>query len=210
MRSAAAATVLGLALATGVPAAWALARPSAAAGVPVAQVLETSPASPSSPGTATPAVPVPPEATSPPAGLAIAALGIDAPIEPVGVAPDGQMAIPGDVARVGWYRFGPAPGGVGNAVLAGHVDDAEQGLGVLAPLREIAEGTEVVVTHAAGTATRWRVVSRELMDKQVLPLDAIFARAGTPRLVLITCGGPFLPELRSYRDNVVVVAEPLR
>ena len=30
-----------------------------------------------------------------------------------------------------------------------------------------------------------------------------------PRLTLITCGGPFLPEYRSYRDNVVVVAEPV-
>ena len=28
------------------------------------------------------------------------------------------------------------------------------------------------------------------------------------RLVVLTCGGPFLPEYRSYRDNVVVVAEP--
>jgi hypothetical protein len=27
---------------------------------------------------------------------------------------------------------------------------------------------------------------------------------------LITCGGPFLREFSSYRDNVVVVAEPVR
>ena len=71
-------------------------------------------------------------------------------------------------------------------------------------------GTEVVVTDAAGTMQRWRVVSRELIQKQVLPLDRLFARDGPPRLTLITCGGPFLPEFGSYRDNVVVVAEPLR
>ena len=40
------------------------------------------------------------------------------------------MDLPEDVDRVGWYRFGPAPGADGSAVLAGHVDDAEQGLGV--------------------------------------------------------------------------------
>jgi hypothetical protein len=43
----------------------------------------------------------------------------------------------------------------------------------------------------------------------VLPLDRLFARDGPPRLTLITCGGPFLPEFGSYRDNVVVVAELL-
>jgi sortase (surface protein transpeptidase) len=80
----------------------------------------------------------------------------------------------------------------------------------MAPLRAAEVGQEVAVTDAAGTTTRWRVVSRELIQKQVLPLDRLFAREGPPRLTLITCGGPFLPEYASYRDNVVVVAEPLR
>ena len=31
---------------------------------------------------------------------------------------------------------------------------------------------------------------------------------GPARLVLITCGGPFVPALSSYRDNLVVVAVP--
>jgi hypothetical protein len=53
------------------------------------------------------------------------------------------------------------------------------------------------------------VVSRELIEKQVLPLASLFQRAGPPRLVLVTCGGEFIPELRSYRDNVVVVSEPV-
>jgi sortase (surface protein transpeptidase) len=141
--------------------------------------------------------------------IAVPALGIDAAVDPVGVDPDGQMAIPADVGRVGWYRFGPVPGTPGSAVVAGHVDDAEQGLGILARLREAAAGQEVVVTDAEGTTSRWRVVSRELITKAALPLDRIFARSGPPRLVLLTCGGPFLPEYRSYRDNVVVVAEPV-
>jgi len=140
----------------------------------------------------------------------VPALGVDAAVDPVGVAPDGQMDIPHDIRHVGWYQFGPAPGGEGNAVLAGHVDDAEQGLGALAPLRDVEVGAEVLVTDTAGTATRWRVVSRELISKHALPLSALFARQGPPHLVLVTCGGPFLPEYRSYQDNVVVVAEPVR
>jgi sortase (surface protein transpeptidase) len=101
------------------------------------------------------------------------------------------------------------PGAPGSAVIAGHVDDRSQGLGALAPLRAAAPGDEVLVTDAAGATSRWRVVSRELITKQALPLDELFRRDGPPRLTLITCGGPFLPEYGSYRDNVVVVAEPI-
>jgi sortase (surface protein transpeptidase) len=94
-------------------------------------------------------------------------------------------------------------------VLAGHVDDVTQGLGALAPLRDAEPGAEVVVTDAAGADTRWQVVSRETVAKQALPVDRLFARSGPPRVVLITCGGEFLPEAGGYESNVVVVAEPL-
>jgi sortase (surface protein transpeptidase) len=220
VRPAAAGAVLGLALAIGAPTAWSLTRPPTTAGAPVVESLQT-PSAPSSPVPTTPTAPppavgtqvaAPPSRAAAPAPvrLAIPALGVDTAVDPEGVAPDGQMALPEDVSRVGWYRFGPTPGSDGSAVIAGHVDDREQGLGALAPLREAAVGTEIVVTDADGTTTRWRVVSRELITKQVLPLDQLFARSGPPRLTLITCGGPFLPEFRSYRDNVVVVAELVR
>ncbi len=217
MRPAAATAVLGMALAVGVPTTWSLTRPPASAGASVEQVLP-APATPSV-GRETPSVL--PELTARPADptgqvqrpapvrLSVPALGVDTAVDAVGVEPDGQMTIPAEVDRVGWYRFGPAPGDDGSAVLAGHVDDREQGLGAMAPLREAEVGAEVYVTDAAGATSRWRVVSREVISKQVLPLDRLFARDGPPRLTLITCGGPFLPEFASYRDNVVVVAEPV-
>jgi hypothetical protein len=40
-----------------------------------------------------------------------------------------------------------------------------------------------------------------------LPAD-VFDQAGAPRLVLISCGGPFDRARRSYRDNVVVYGVP--
>jgi sortase (surface protein transpeptidase) len=213
VRPAAAGAVLGLAVALGVPVAWQLTREPAAAGAPLGQVL-TAPA-PSAPPDGVPSVPtrdaaptVAPEQPAPVA-LTVPALGIEAPVDPVGVRDDGQMAIPDDVGRVGWYRFGPAPGGEGSAVLAGHVDDREQGLGELAPLREVEVGAEVLVTDTAGGTTRWRVVSRQQVDKQALPVDRLFAREGPPRLALVTCGGEFLPEQGRYESNVVVVAERL-
>ncbi|MGY1988425.1 class F sortase [Blastococcus sp. SYSU DS0669] len=219
MRPAAASAVLGLALAVGAPTAWALSRPDAAAGSPVDQVLER-PAAPTPPTAAPPTSPLPPVSVrdaaptvvpevAPPVRIEVPGLGVTAPVDPVGIAGDGQMELPEDVTRVGWYRFGPEPGVAGNSVIAGHVDDREQGPGALFPLRTAEPGEEITVTDAAGETTRWRVVSREVIEKDVLPLDEIFRRDGPPRLVVLTCGGPFLPEFRSYRDNVVVVAEPV-
>ncbi len=223
MRPAAAVTVLGIAVAVGVPATWEFTRPTAAAGPPAAQALAVPSTAPSaapldpapSPGTVEPLVPIrqaapaAPIAAPAPVRLEVPARGVTAAVDAVGVEPDGQMTVPAAVDRVGWYRFGPAPGEDGSAVLAGHVDSATQGLGALAPLRGAEPGDEVLVTDAAGATSRWRIVSRELIEKRALPLDQLFRRDGPPRLTLLTCGGPFLPEFGSYRDNLVVVAEPV-
>ena len=217
MRTPVAVLALGLALAIGTPTAWALTRPEPTAGVPVAAALAapaTAPAPTPLPvdrlpqTTARPAAPTAAPAVVPPVRVSLPARGIEAPIDPVGVEPEGEMTLPEDVDRVGWYSHGPVPGAAeGAAVVAGHVDDAEQGLGALAPLREAEPGDEVVVEAADGSTTRWSVTSRETIDKPGVPLGDLFARTGAPRLVLITCGGPFDADLRSYRDNVVVVAE---
>jgi hypothetical protein len=210
VRPAAVSAVLGLALAVGVPTAWSLTRPPAAAGAPVEAVLPAPAPPPAAPGaalTTRPAAPAVVPRPPAPVRLSVPARGVDAAVDAVGVEADGLMTVPAEVDRVGWYRFGPAPGEEGSAVLAGHVDSREQGLGAMAPLGQAAPGDEVVVTDAAGATTTWRIVTREPIQKQVLPVDRLFARTGPPRLTLITCGGPFLPEYGSYRDNLVVVAE---
>ncbi|GHE07408.1 class F sortase [Klenkia taihuensis] len=210
--------VLGVLLVVGVPTAWLLTRPGTSDGPPVAEVVATpdeagsggSSGVPLPPVTTRPATPQVVAAPPAPTRLAVPALGIDAAVDAVGVEPDGNMTIPEDVSRVGWYRFGPAPGAPeGSAVLAGHVDDAEQGLGAMSPLAEASVGDRVQVTDESGGSTTWQVVAREEFGKESVPLADLFARTGPPRLVLITCGGPFLADIRSYEDNVVVIAEPV-
>jgi Sortase domain len=211
----------GLALAAGAPAVWAGSRSATAAGPPLtAVVAPASPPAAAPPAVAAglvpqpavhPATPVPPAAVPAPARLVVPGAGVDAPVDPVGVTADGLLQLPDDVRRVGWYRFGPAPGQpAGTAVLAGHVDSWDQGLGALGRLRGVEPGQTVEVTDSAGGTTTWQVVTRRLVGKQQLPLAELFARTGPPRLVLLTCGGPFDETSRSYRDNLVVVAEPLR
>ncbi|WP_143220975.1 class F sortase [Actinomadura sp. CNU-125] len=144
-----------------------------------------------------------------PVELIVPQRDVAAPITPVGVDRKGRMAIPDDPAKVGWYRYGAAPGeGAGSVVIAGHVDSATSGLGALAALRGIEPGEDVRVRMSDGPSVRYRVVSREYIVKQAVPYQTLFARDGAPRLTLITCGGPFIERLGSYRDNLIVTAVP--
>lgn len=214
-----------LVVAVVVPVAWFLTRPSQSEGVTVgsfaasssAPPAASSPSAPPSPSASAPRVEVRPATPTGDAGKAdrpqrvrIPALGVDAPVDAVGVRKDGAMLIPEDVRRIGWYRFGSAPAdGAGATVLAGHVDSKEQGLGALGRLRELGVGDRVDVTLVSGDVVRYRVVGKETLVKKRLPTEELFARDGAPRLVLVTCGGPFIPEVSSYRDNLVVIAEPV-
>ncbi|HEY5879135.1 MAG TPA: class F sortase [Nakamurella sp.] len=145
---------------------------------------------------------------APPARLRIAALGVDAAVTPVGVD-DGELQVPDDVDTVGWYRFGPAPGDTGSAVLVGHVDDYRQGAGVLARIGDLNPGDPIEVVDDHGVTRPFVVVAREQWPKDETPLGRLFDRGGQPRLVLITCGGAFDPNRLEYDDNITVTAAPV-
>ena len=151
---------------------------------------------------------LPPERRGPvPVRVSIGALGVRAPVVPVGVD-GGTTEIPVDVGTVGWYRFGAEPGERGSAVFVGHVSSAVQGLGVFASLVEVSAGDRVEVGMSDGTTRAFRVVARRTMPKASLP-DEVFRRSGRPLLTLITCGGPFDEATGHYVDNVVVAAVPI-
>ena len=143
-----------------------------------------------------------------PARLLIGSARLRAPVVPVGDRGDGQLALPEDPGTVGWW-VGSAPAGDprGSTVLAGHVDSASAGLGALAVLRTLPVGTAVVLVDAFGTRHPYRVAARRSYPKTALPGDVLHARH-VPRLVLITCGGPFDQARHSYRDNLVIYAVP--
>ena len=141
-----------------------------------------------------------------PVRVLVQAVGIDSPVDAVGVAGEGQMEIPEEASRAGWYRFGPAPGQPGSAVLAGHVDDYLGRPGSLAALHEVEPGDEVVVVHEDGTRTSYLVRSRESVTKAELAVDRLFDREGEPRLVLVTCTGEWSEADGHYEENLVVTA----
>ena len=100
-----------------------------------------------------------------------------------------------------------APGAPqGSAVLVAHRDGRVQGHGVFYDLGQLSVGDKVVVTDAAGTKLKYKVVARELISKKGLPLKELFAIDGPHRLTLISCGGYYDKNNGGYQDNVVVTA----
>ena len=142
-----------------------------------------------------------------PVSIDLPTLGVaEAPVTDVGVEDNGDMEIPG-ASEVGWYRFGPSPGDMGSAVLAAHI--AFNGVdGVFRDLTEMRPGDRFSVNFSDGSSREFIVFGLRQWSKLEIPLEELFARDGTPRLVLITCGGNFNRALDSYDDNVVVIAIP--
>lgn len=145
-----------------------------------------------------------------PTRVTLARLGVDAPV--VGVDIDlgtGALDIPKNIQRVGFWKDGAAPGSAAGAILlAGHVDSAKDGGGAFYPLKSARRGDVVKVTSDDGKTRSYRVTSVRKVLKSQLP-DSIFSRTGPKRLILVTCGGPFLPAVGHYRDNVILTAAPV-
>ena len=147
---------------------------------------------------------------SPPVALSIAALALSMAVDPVGLAPDGTMALPGSARTAGWFQQGPVPAdGEGNVVIAAHVDDAEVGLGPFAGLRDLTVGDEIYVSDARGRHFGYRVTRVDQTHKAEVDPDTLFVGDLSPRLVLVTCGGRWDASVRHYQDNVIVWAEPM-
>ena len=198
--------VVGLVLVAVPMGVWAADRPTPAPAPAAAPVV----AAPVPVAPPEPLQPVAPAEPAAPVRVRLPALGVDAPVAPVGVDDRGRMEVPFDVAMVGWYRFGPGPGATaGSAVLSGHVDDSEQGYGAFHRLGGLAPGDPVAVDLADGGVVQYRVERVTRMPKSELPADEVFDRGGAPRLTLVTCGGPFDYDAHGYTENVVVVARPV-
>lgn len=173
--------------------------------------VETSLAAPlivtgRSDGKGKPAVPVQgPGATR----VRVASLNIDVPVAPVDIdLAKGVLDVPANIHRAGWWRDGAAPGDkAGTVLVAGHVDSAVRGAGAFFRLKNAKGGAVIQVTSSDGKTRTYKVVSVRSYPKAALPLN-VYSTSGAPRLVLVTCGGPFDAAAGAYRDNIVVTATP--
>lgn len=93
-------------------------------------------------------------------------------------------------------------------MIDGHVDSATTGPGALFGITELRPNDLIALTTASGQQRQYAVTGRRVYIKSHGLPSSLFATTGTPRLALITCGGPFDRATGSYLDNIVVFALP--
>ena len=147
-----------------------------------------------------------PSTGSEPISLQVASLGLDERLIELGIGPDGELEVPADPARVGWFSGGGGPGGSGPTVVVGHLDSTE-GPAVVARVPDLEPGDRIEVGTRAGSVT---YVVDEVADvpQQGFPTEQVFGSTPGDVLRLITCTGPYDSEAGRYTENRIVTALP--
>jgi LPXTG-site transpeptidase (sortase) family protein len=96
----------------------------------------------------------------------------------------------------------------GSTVLAAHVN-WKGSQGPFSQLGAVEPGDQIEVALDDGTTRNYEVTERTMYGKLELPKERIWRNTGAEELVLITCGGEFNPEIRSFKSNIVVYAVPI-
>lgn len=143
-----------------------------------------------------------------PTEIKIPKIGVDARIRQLGVNPDGTIQVPPlkQAQDAGWYRLGPSPGEIGNAVVVGHVDSRYIGAAVFYRLGSLRPGDVITLTRQDRTTVRFRVDGVRSFPKTQFPTDLVYGPNDRAGLRVVTCGGKFDETRKTYPDNIVVSA----
>ncbi len=144
-----------------------------------------------------------------PVRLAISNIGVDAAIEYVGVALDGTMGVPKGPDNVAWFRFGPRPGEVGSAVIAGHYGWKDNRPAAFDKISTLRKGDTLSVQDDRGETITFVVRESRLYDPKADATEIFVSTDGKSHLNLITCEGVWDPVSKSYSKRLVVFTDKI-
>jgi hypothetical protein len=150
-------------------------------------------------------------ARSLPVSISIPAIGVRSRLLYVGLNRNGTIQVPplNDpplTNEAAWYKYSPTPGQVGASIIEGHVDSARYGPSVFFRLGALKPGNHVDVTLADHQVAVFEVTAVRMYPKSHFPTSTVYGSTDYAALRLITCGGSFDYQTRSYRSNVVAFA----
>lgn len=139
-----------------------------------------------------------------PIRIKIPAISVDTSFEYTGLTLNGEMEAPKDPTKVGWYKFGPIPGEIGNSVIAGHFGYKNNIPAVFDNLSKLKIGDKIYVEDGNKKITTF-IISEIKSYKYTDDASLVFSsNDGLSHLNLITCGGIWNKLLKSYSDRTVV------
>ncbi len=146
-----------------------------------------------------------------PGRIIIPKINVDTKIQLVGRTYDGKrMAVPRSYTEPGWYKLGPKPGQIGNAVLAGHLDNGFGLDAVFADINKLIPGDEIKVQDALGNTFTFAVTDTKTFSVTNADTNAIFGSSTERHLNLITCDGTWIEDKKMYDKRLVVFTELIK
>lgn len=138
---------------------------------------------------------------SAPVRLVIPAIGVNHPLQRLGLRADHRTMQPPPADRAGWFTSGATPGEIGPTIVVGYIA-SQRGPGVFAHLGALKVGAQVQLRRADGRVVSYAVDSIASYPAKKFPTAKVYARTARPTLRLITCGGTLKPG--TPPGNVVV------
>lgn len=134
--------------------------------------------------------------------IVIPSIDVDSSIVPVGKKANGDMAATSELNQTGWYKYGPRPGDIGNAVIVGHYSNDNSA--IFYRLHDLALGS-IVEIHDKTNVKHFKVIKKEAYTPENAPQDEIFGASSRAQLNLITCSGIW--KNKSFTHRLVVYTE---
>lgn len=140
--------------------------------------------------------------------IVIPDIKVDAPLDTVGLDPQGVMQEP-DFAKpmdAAWYKDGPTPGEKGAAAVVGHMDTPKVPEAVFYNLKKLKKDEKIEVHRDDGSTAVFAVDEVDTFKKDQFPTEKVYGDThGKAELRVITCGGSLTKD-RHWDANVVVFA----
>ena len=140
-----------------------------------------------------------------PKRLRIPTIGVDAKIQYVGIARNGNLATPNNFTDVGWFQNGTVPGDKGSAVIDGHVDNGLAWPAVFANLGNLTIGDDIYIDTIGGDTLHFKVMNTKDYVANATTVE-IFSQNDANYLKLITCAGVWSILHRTHDQRLVVTA----
>lgn len=137
--------------------------------------------------------------------LRIPSLGVSTRILQMGVDEDNQLKSPGGIFDAGWYTGSSLPGQQGAMLIDGHVSGPTKH-GVFYGLKTLKQGDNIQLERGDGKQFNYEVRAVKTIAADQVEMAELLQSIdpSLPGLNLITCGGEYNPNTRSYASRTLV------
>lgn len=142
-----------------------------------------------------------------PMRLTIPSINVDAPVEYLGLTPDGAMDVPKERANIAWFNLGPRPGESGSSVFAGHYGRKDGKGSVFDDLYKLRKGDKLYIEDEKGVITAFVVRESRRYDPNADASNVFSSSDERSHLNLVTCEGVWDKVSKTYSKRLVVFTD---